>query len=383
MRYRIIPQTLLHLVCILRYHDVISVLTKLAAAIDETEDWPNGDVTRTYSLADATLENNLDSWKSNQWVWRSQGNRHLEGIWKGKSKCMGVIQCSSCDQVYRPRTANRTAILEQVSWGCLRGCYRFTLQWIECDAISYLHTQSDGDTLVWQHKGIHIHPRPSLGSTISKSERKALDFVVGRRPDATAHQLRTGDTAPGSVPIGHISPILANPRAARYQVAKSRVRTGIHSSSSKGGLATLHGLGQLLKELKEIFVVASAIHGPTYFIMRTEFMKRCLHEAVNNWLDAESQGPEAARHGFVTDGDSKFFRQGTLLATCVFSSVMKAWIPVLYTWIDGLDTDHHRVHFCHLNSLIKEAAGSRFHPKLLVQVSTHFSSFSFTLLMIM
>ena len=97
-------------------------------------------------------------------------------------------------------------------------------------------------------------------------------------------------------------------------------------------------------------------------------MEQNLQEAVADWIENSTDGPDAGRHGFVTDGNHSFFRDGTLLTTCSFSSVMKAWVPVLYTWVARLDTEHHRPHFRFLNSQIVKAAGAKFENKFLLNV---------------
>lgn len=102
-------------------------------------------------------------------------------------------------------------------------------------------------------------------------------------------------------------------------------------------------------------------------------MRLVLEEAVTDWTTPSfAQDPQSAvvtRHGFVTDGDHSYFRVGTLLATCAFSSRMTSWAPVLYTWVLRLDTEHHRVHFRNLIKAIIVAAGIRFERKMLLNVS--------------
>ncbi|TFK81763.1 hypothetical protein K466DRAFT_501589, partial [Polyporus arcularius HHB13444] len=163
--------------------------------------------------------------------------------------------------------------------------------------------------------------------------------------------------------------VLSNPRAARYAVGKSLNRLGIQAApSSKGGLTLLHDLGALNAKLGTRFVVESSFSGPTYFVMQTPFMEKVIEESVADWITQDTSGPDAGRHGFVTDGDQSFFRQGTLLATCAFSTTVNMWLPVLYSWIDGLDTEHHRPHFRRLNQAIVRSAGSAFQAKYLTAI---------------
>ncbi|KIM78861.1 hypothetical protein PILCRDRAFT_577491 [Piloderma croceum F 1598] len=222
--------------------------------------------------------------------------------------------------------------------------------------------------VVWEHFGDHDHGRPP-GGALSKAEQAAVDVQVVRHQNATAHQLRTGDSGPGSVPLSDISETLANPRKARYELGQSQARFGIQPSPMKGGLSILHTLGNLGDKFKTPFVVGSSFSGPTYFSLRMPFMEKILGDAIDSWIvDTETGHTSAAIHGCITDGDVKFFRQGNLLTSCVWTRVMPCWFPVLYSWLDKLDTEHHIPHFRHLFDTIVKRAGLKFEPKYLMNV---------------
>lgn len=245
------------------------------------------------------------------------------------------------------------------------------LEEISCDAVSYFYVlDREGAAIeVWEHSGVHSHPRPP-GGRLSRPERDAVDKQVIRRPEASVHQLRTGDAAPGSIPLAEINPGLADPRTARYEVNKSQAHLGLQASgTAKGGLAVLHDLGGLNNKLGVRFIIESSFSSPTYFALRTPFMISVIRESVGDWVTQDLSGPDAGRHGFVTDGDQSFCRQGTLLATCAFSTTLCQWVPVLYTWMDALDAEHHRPHFRLLNQAIIDAAGTDFEAKYLTAVS--------------
>jgi hypothetical protein len=93
-----------------------------------------------------------------------------------------------------------------------------------------------------------------------------------------------------------------------------------------------------------------------------------MKEAINDWLTDPTEGPSVGRHGFVTNVDHSFFRQGNLLASCGWSNVMSAWVPVLFCWIDCLDADHHRLHFRRIFNTIVKHSGSKFDKKFLTDV---------------
>ena len=121
-------------------------------------------------------------------------------------------------------------------------------------------------------------------------------------------------------------------------------------------------------ELGEHCIIRSSFNGPTFFCFQTPFMQTVLSESVNFWLD-NGDAVTHDRNGFVTDGDHSFFREGNLLATCAFSTVLNAWCPVLYTWISRLDTNHHRPHFHELFKLVYQSTGECFDSKLCFNVS--------------
>ncbi|TBU52815.1 hypothetical protein BD310DRAFT_995754 [Dichomitus squalens] len=161
----------------------------------------------------------------------------------------------------------------------------------------------------------------------------------------------------------------SDPRAARNAVEKSKARLGLTSGGSKGGRAVLRELGGLNNKLGMRFIIESSFSGPTYFTLESPFMLDVIRDSVQDWIVQDDSGSDAGRHGFCTDGDHSFFAgTGTLLATCAFSTVIQQWVPVLYTWIDALDTDHHRPHFRRLNKHILDVSGEQFDPKYLTTI---------------
>ncbi len=334
--------------------------------IPDAVNWPDGSVVRERKDPDDK------SYAHSKWAWRSQGYYTHNGAKAERRGCLGVYRCGLCRYLVRPHTqvGGRE---RQLSGSCPnRRCPGVSsLEELNCDAHAWFYSISKdgGSVAVWEHCGHHRHPRPP-GGRISPPEQEALDQQVVRRPEASVHQLRTGDAAPGSVPLAQINPRLADPRSARYEVSKSQTRLGLQpAATAKGGLAVLHDLGALTSKHGVRFIVESSFSGPTYFVLQTPFMVSIIEESVRDWVLQDMSGPDAGRHGFVTDGDQSFFRQGTLLATCAFSTTLAQWVPVLYSWVDGLDTDHHRPHFRRLNQAILRAAGTDFEAKYLTAVS--------------
>jgi GCM motif protein len=292
-----------------------------------------------------------------------------------KRTCQGVYVCSKCGLVVRPKTQESSRKQQRES-----PCH-------ECGATLDIYTCSgtalyqgviarDGKNIrVWEHEGVHNHPRPGVGSRLSASERRAVDEQVELNPDASVHRLRTGTSRRDSVPLGVINPRLNDARASRYQVEQSRKRLNLAApATSKGGLAFFHSINSINIDLGETFCIDSQYHtAPGYMSFQTDWMRTMLEGVVDNWK-GRSEHVEG-RQGMVTDANESFFRRvksgESLLSTCVFSTTLRAWVPVLWTLMLGKDIAHHRPHFRHLFQLIVQkllADGSRFEKDYLLTV---------------
>ncbi|KAJ7934637.1 hypothetical protein B0H13DRAFT_1854939 [Mycena leptocephala] len=284
------------------------------------EDWPSG-----YVRLERVKGVEERKWKANKWVWRSIGVVQHEGYAAEKRTCMGVFRCDSCGRLTRPQTepSNRA---KQIRQGCTsRTCsLEQPLLHDECVASSYHYNYARGTetTLVWEHFGDHsTHSRPP-GGKLSKFEEDEVDLQVLRKHEATAHELRTGDTGPGSTPFPDISPTLANPNAARYALGQSQARLGMVTTSSKGDLALMGGFADLGKRLSTPFIVDASVSGPVYITLQTPSMDGIIRECVESWILDLADGPSAGRHGILVDGDHSFFRVGPLiyLVQCIYIS---------------------------------------------------------------
>ncbi|KAJ7607646.1 hypothetical protein DFH06DRAFT_1379863 [Mycena polygramma] len=329
-------------------------------------DWPTGFVRRECIAGEEPRK-----WKHNNWVWRSNGTVLHDGHAAEVRLCLGVLRCDTCQHLIRPKT-QPSARKAQIDGGCTERTCKIDAALIHdtCTARTYHYKMDRNGSLVrvWEHFGDHAtHNRPP-GGTLTKAQEDMVDAQVMRRHEASAHELRTGDPGPGSVPLPNIAPILAAPSSARYHLAQSQTRLGINTGSSKGGLAFMGAFGDLSKRLSTPFIIDSCLSGPVYMTFQTPFMDTILREAVDSWILDLRDGPEASRHGIVIDGDHTFFRQGPLLASCAFSAATRQWTPILYSWINGQDKAHHRPHFAHIFKSIIKHAGDRFDRRLLLCV---------------
>lgn len=333
---------------------------------------PSADYPTGYVRLECKAAEPRQKWKHNKWAWRSSGTVTHDGNSAEMRHCLGAFRCDHCQRVTRPKTQTPARTQQQAN-GCTGRTCRIDAPLLHdsCDARSYHYNIIREGQLVrvWEHYGEHsTHARPP-GGTLSKAQEDQIDSQVMRRHEATAHQLRTGDPGPGSIPLPDIAPTLAAASSARYHLGQSQIRLGINTGSSKGGLAMMGTLAELNKRLSTPFIVDSSLSGPVYMTFQTPFMHKILCEAVDSWILDLDDGPEASRHGVVVDGDHTYFRQGPLLASCAFSAASREWTPILYSWINGQDKAHHVPHFAHIFQAIIKHAGPRFSRKLLLCVS--------------
>ncbi|EAU81295.2 hypothetical protein CC1G_07225 [Coprinopsis cinerea okayama7 len=305
-------------------------------------DWPNGDVQRMYPDGEQP-----PGWSGSKWVWRNRGDRKHRGVTASMSECLGYLVCSNarCSIPVRPATQIGSQD-RQFEKGC--DYCKANLNQIKCSAKTYRYKTVRGDTVFhhWDHVGQHNHPRPPAGSILTPREKQAVDAQVLRRPDAKPLQLRAGDLGPGSQPLGSIHPRLENARAAQYHQKQSKERLGLTSSGSRGDTSLIKSLYGLNEELGEVFLIDSSLHNQAYLVFKTKWMDEVLQDSVDEWGSLDPIMEE--RHGFVTDGNHSYFKEGILLTSSAFNSLLREWVPVVYTWILGEDIEHHRPHFRHL-----------------------------------
>ncbi|KAF6749356.1 hypothetical protein DFP72DRAFT_1142473 [Ephemerocybe angulata] len=335
--------------------------------------WTNGKHTRR--VRDGS---DIDGWNHTKWVFRSGGRRVFKGDKRAdKSRCLGVYVCpdEDCGIPVRP-APDKKAQDSQLAEGC-RQCGASPLTDYTCNAVTYTYREvgEDGqEYLCWQHQGVHDHMRPPYNGRLSHYEKAAIDREVLRNPDASAHRLRLGGKTPGSLPLSKISPALSDPRRARYQQKESRARLGLSAPPIRSGITFLKKINGINRELKETFLVDSSLHDLGYLTFQTPWMKNQIKESVLDWV---KMGPETeGRHGFVTDGNHSYFKDGVLLVSCIFSSKLLSWVPVLFSWLSRIDTAHHIPHFNRISTTVLETVHGLdipFDPKFLLHV-TDFSA---------
>ena len=107
----------------------------------------------------------------------------------------------------------------------------------------------------------------------------------------------------------------------------------------------------LLRQIQRDFgadIIASVSIGllDTHVSVQTPFMRGCLEDRS-----------EAGRliSGIQTDVTYKYFKTGYLLSSSVYNKRVQRWVPVLFSWIEGLSAAHHQPHFRIIMEMLRDS----------------------------
>lgn len=78
--------------------------------------------------------------------------------------------------------------------------------------------------------------------------------------------------------------------------------------------------------------------------------------------------------GLLSDVTYRFFKNGYLLTTSMYNDTLERWVPILLTWLDGLDTAHYKAHFMTLFREIQKSSLSDRDKRQLCEQVVDFSS---------
>ncbi|KAJ7438873.1 hypothetical protein FB451DRAFT_1415997 [Mycena latifolia] len=112
--------------------------------------------------------------------------------------------------------------------------------------------------------------------TYRPREVEALDLEVRQNPQASAQQLRAGAWM-SQMALGSINPILLDPRKARSEVEKSKVRQDLIPSAARNtGFQLLESFSALKNSFETPWIVASDLLDQQFICMQTPFMRNVL-----------------------------------------------------------------------------------------------------------
>ncbi|EGF97334.1 uncharacterized protein MELLADRAFT_85854 [Melampsora larici-populina 98AG31] len=242
--------------------------------------------------------------------------------------CLGVIKCtnSNCPLAGSPPTSGKK--LAEISEG-VKNCPISTCdgyqQHVKCDAKCRIDTKLDAQEkegwALLRHQGTHYHEWPEAKKANPISKDKLKERVIN-------------DTKTG--PIG-------------LKVGQAHCLCTMMDWSRKG-----------------LIVVSSSISGADAHIsFQTPWMAEVLVEPDDR--------SDTYTGGLLSDITYRFFKMGYLLTTSKYCETIKRWVPVLFTWLGGLEALHYKIHFKNLLQQIQKTNMSEKSKNMMVEQVVDFS----------
>ncbi|EGG06901.1 uncharacterized protein MELLADRAFT_86319 [Melampsora larici-populina 98AG31] len=303
---------------------------------------------------------------------KSHGSK--TGPWKTIwYKCLGVLQCDDdfCNYAGPPPTAEGKAaefIAEHPVCPAVK-CNGNHF-WTDCnDTSCRVDIEKDSGWAVLCHSGVHKHPWPASKKADPMAMMELTKELV-KNPKAGPLVLKVGQAGTGQTvtsPVINIHPAFSNGGRLGYLRRKVLVAKGLMpKKESKGGgdrlIIDLMHWGRNGLQLISTSLLGDAVH----ITFQTEWMAE--------QLVRRDQFGKIYSGGLLSDVTYRFFKNGYLLTTSMYSEVMHRWIPIQLTWMWGLDVNHYRAHFTTLLKQIYDAELSFHERDLLSQQVVDFSA---------
>jgi hypothetical protein len=276
-----------------------------------------------------------------------------------KKKCLGVLVCadSNCPGKSRPKLEKSDGTKNQSTTCPVCSCEPFMIH-LQCSADLTWYQASIDQTfskfdLILRHNGNHTHLPPHVNKPDPIS-REALRKIVYDHPKRTPLQLSVGPN-----PIRNLHAAFGNVDRVAYYRREDLISAGLSfSSDGDGGIQSII---LLQTQFGPNVVASSSLHiHDSHISIQTDFMRSRL---IDNTELGRTTG------GIQTDTTYSFFRNGYLLSSIVYCNLLKRFVPILFTWINRIDTDSHVPHFrCLIQTILKSIPDEIEQEKMIAQV---------------
>ncbi|EGF97577.1 uncharacterized protein MELLADRAFT_84845 [Melampsora larici-populina 98AG31] len=248
---------------------------------------------------------------------KSRGSK--KGDWKTIwYTCLGVLQCNDDFCVYAgpPPTAKGKAA-------------KHIIQYPVCPAVECsVDVEKSTGWAVLRHSGTHNHPWPASKKADPMAMKELTEELV-KNPKAGPLVLKVGQAGAGQTitpPVVNIHPAFSNGGRLGYLRRKVLVEKGLMpEKESKGGgdrlIMDLMHWGRNGLRLISTSLLGEDVH----ITFQTEWMAE--------QLVRRDQNAKIYSGGLLSDVTYRFFHNGYLLTTSMYSNVMHRWIPIQLTWI--------------------------------------------------
>ncbi|EGG01138.1 uncharacterized protein MELLADRAFT_92641 [Melampsora larici-populina 98AG31] len=288
--------------------------------------------------------------------------------------CLGVIKCSeaTCPLAASPPTGARKITEGAEGKNCpISACDGYQVH-IECDAKCRVDTELDADgNEQWgllRHQGTHQHDWPESKKADPISKEKLKERVINDTKTGPLG-LKVGLAHLGNDPVHSVTDIhssFGNADRLGYLRQMYLVEAGIMTDTRDPEAGDKWLCTFMDWERKGLKVVSSSVAGPdAHITFQTGWMAEVLVEP-----DKKS---DTYTGGLLSNVTYRFFKIGYLLTTSKYCETIKRWVPVLFSWLNGLTAEHYKVHFKNLLQQIQKTTLSEKSKGMMVEQVVDFS----------
>jgi hypothetical protein len=261
--------------------------------------------------------------------------------------CNGVIVCSNpnrqtergCRYAIHPMSRPNRIQEQWQDKFCLCG---YSLIHIECSVDMVITKWAEGYMV--KHSGQHDHPRPPNVTRMDRDAEERFKDLVIDNPDVKPLKLSVGGA--DREPATKIASVYHNVQRVSRDRQKVLKKAGVYSSKSEGN--TMERLADFLKE-KGKMVCGKEIGNEIVFTLQNKTMQEFI-------LGPVIFQPGEHLSGLQTDGAHKYFAldNAILICTSTYSSILRRWVPVMFSYSNGSTVQHYYHHFVCLFQSIRE-----------------------------
>ncbi|EGG07011.1 uncharacterized protein MELLADRAFT_86134 [Melampsora larici-populina 98AG31] len=322
--------------------------------------YPNGNTVfvRTTDMIDYITNFGFIAYPHTQ---KSQGSKN--GPWKTTwYTCLGVLHCHDnyCNYAAPPLTANgKAAEMIKLHPICPAVECNGNHVWTRCTTTNCrVNVEKSTGWAVLCHSGSHNHVWPA--------PKKADPLAMLKLTDEQVGQAGAGQTITAP-PVIDIHPAFSNGGRLGYLCRKVLVEKGLMPEKESLGGGDRLIMNPMHWGRNGLRLILTSLLGADVHIT---FQSKWMAEQ----LVRHDQNGKTYSGGLLSDVTYRFFHNGYLLTTSMYSDLMTRWIPIQLKWIWGLETNHYRAHFTTLLKQIKNADLTHHERELLGQHVVDFST---------
>ncbi|EGG11013.1 uncharacterized protein MELLADRAFT_92442 [Melampsora larici-populina 98AG31] len=259
--------------------------------------------------------------------------------------CLGLLDCDNkaCKYAAPPPTGDRKAaehILKHPR--CPAAECQGQHRWTTCTTTSCrVDLEKETGWAILRHSGTHCHVWP-VSKKADPLAMEKLTAEVVKNPKAGPMVLQVGQAGEGrkiTPSVDNLHPAFSHRSRLGYLRRTILYNTGIMTEQESKGGGDSFPLDIQHWGTKGLWLISMALTGSNVHVtFQIEWMAQQL-------VRRDPETEKVYSGGLLSDVTYRFFKNGYLLTTSMYSDLLHRWIPVQLTWMARLDVTHYKGHF--------------------------------------